>query len=91
VSSTDNLADDNASIKIYPNPSSSQITVRLNESGKGKLTIYTAQGKSVFQSDIRDNISELTISLKDWQARIYHMEFLTEKGARQTASFVKIP
>jgi hypothetical protein len=69
---------ENNNIKIYPNPTYDLINIEIKEKGDFLLTIYDAQGKSIYTNE---NINtSTTISLKNFAAGIYNFVLITEKG-----------
>lgn len=59
----------NANVKVYPNPSSGQVSIRLDESVETvSLKIYNTTGELVYS---QDNIYDTTVQLTNLESGIY--------------------
>lgn len=70
--------------KIYPNPTSSQLSIELNEFSV--VIIFDLHGKKVYQEELNRGIQE--ISLKNFSNGIYFMKVSTSSG-QKTLKLVK--
>ena len=67
-------------VKVSPNPSNGDFNVDFSKVNLGKsvIRVYDAQGKTVFTSEVKNNL--MTISLDKFADGIYLMEVETSKG-----------
>lgn len=62
ITGTEQLAEDNLQINIYPNPTNSSITVELNYSNQMDYEIISTLGKVIFHGVIRSNNQQIDLS-----------------------------
>ena len=74
------------SLKIYPNPASSFITVAAE--GLHSVRIYNAMGQLVKVVPIEGN-SEVGVEVSDWSCGLYLIEGLQVDGTKRWGRFVK--
>lgn len=85
VSSTSSLEAAEEQIKIYPNPSSSEIQVEVPQDGL--LQIFDMQGRLV-ESQVLKGEKQLSITISSYSAGLYLLVFDSELG-RVSKKFVK--
>lgn len=72
----------NAHFKLYPNPTSSKITIETTEAGAFK--IFNMLGAIVYSSIIQKQNSTTPITLPAFADGLYIYQFISEKGANNT-------
>jgi hypothetical protein len=83
------IAGDNSSILLYPNPVMNELVVGSSEFGdKIELTIFSAVGKKVYKEHRTSDIGHRTISVADLPSGIYFVKVKGEKEERM-GKFVK--
>jgi hypothetical protein len=69
----EDMADQDAMISIFPNPTSGKATIRSNF-GHGTLTVFNTLGQKIFSSEIDGSASE--IDLSDYPTGLYSIQFV---------------
>lgn len=70
--STIKAVENSNDIKIYPNPASDELTVQYNLiHTSGKLEIYNAVGKKMYQTDLRANSTSIKVNVRSLPAGNY--------------------
>jgi hypothetical protein len=70
-----------ARVKLYPNPSETDITIELPRIiDASKITLFTMGGSQLMQQDISSKSSEFTFSTKSLEKGIYIVKVETSKG-----------
>jgi uncharacterized repeat protein (TIGR01451 family) len=72
----------NAHFKLYPNPTSSIITIEATEAGAFK--IFNMLGAVIYSSTIQKPNSSVSISLPPFADGLYIYQFISDKGASNT-------
>lgn len=72
----------NAHFKLYPNPTSSMITIETTEAGDFK--IFNMLGAIVYSSTIQKPNSTTSITLPPFADGLYIYQFISDKGASNT-------
>ena len=67
-------------IKIFPNPTTGELTITNYELQITSVEIYDVYGRNVYISEIRNSKSEITIIISHLQAGIYFARIETEQG-----------
>ena len=80
TTSVDNQLDNK--VKVAPNPSNKDFRVDFSSLNveKALIRVYDAQGKQVYSSETKQNVSLVTISLEKFANGIYLLEVETSKG-----------
>ena len=78
-------------IKIWPNPAHNYTTLSLSKplNQESKLIIYNTLGQKVKSIGLQKNISQIEISLLDFQKGIYYFEILTNNKIIGTGRIIK--
>jgi len=71
---TDHLLK-NSKIKIYPNPSNSQIKIENLNNAFTKISIWNINGQLVFEKNIEESDSSLELDIKDIANGLYFLHF----------------
>lgn len=74
------------SLKVYPNPASSVITIEAE--GIQIINIYNALGQLV-KSVSTNGVSEVHLDVSEWASGVYFVEGVGDKGMRREGTFVK--
>lgn len=77
----------NTSLKVYPNPASSELTIKLGDAGTGTLQVYTSLGVLVSQQNL-NNQAQIVLPIESLQEGIYQVIWQDEYQIK-TTSFVK--
>ncbi len=80
TTNVDNQLDNK--VKVSPNPSNKDFRVDFSSLNveKALVRVYDAQGKQIYSSEIKQNVSLITISLGKFANGIYLLEVETSKG-----------
>lgn len=76
------------SIKIFPNPAASELTIDNGKLQIDRIEIYNVLGKKIFQSQISDLKSQIFVDVSQLPSGIYFVKVRGEKEER-VAKFVK--
>ncbi len=83
TSTIDNASTHKSAIKVFPNPTTHQLIIQIDEYSAlkgGQMNITTALGQKVFQSVI--NSEQISVDTKNWGASgIYFMTITNKQGA----------
>ena len=74
-------------VRIYPNPTSSELTVISDDSINGKIVVTDISGRKVIENDVNNRIS--TIAVSELPDGIYNLTILHNDGHQETHRFVK--
>jgi hypothetical protein len=74
-------------MSFYPNPASSVITVNVDNTTQGTLTVRSLEGRVVSESVLSEST---TVDVSTLNSGIYIIEFITKEGLRASAKFVKL-
>jgi|GEM_PF-1190266 len=78
------------SLKAFPQPALNNLTIEHgNVSGKGLLTLATADGRTVYQSDIRPEVNQTVINLSSFRPGMYIVRFDDGSGNVESIKIVK--
>ena len=72
-----NETDLSNTISVFPNPSSGKLTLN-SEFAKGEIAIYNLQGEKVFQSEIKNQKTEIDLSKQP--SGVYFLQLKTSEG-----------
>lgn len=77
-------------IQIYPNPASSQITIRCKDNTPdARLIVYNSAGQTVF-SKTAERLNALTLQTDEWLSGIYYIVLISDDTIhRQTLSICR--
>ncbi len=73
VSSTNSIA------KIFPNPATNEVNIKMEQAGKYHLTISDVIGKIIYQANVNDKVQ---IPVKDWVKGMFYVQVSGEDGYR---------
>ena len=76
-------ATDARSIALIPNPASDRLEVRLGNAIR--LRIIDGLGVVVLHQDIAAGASRVSVDTRSWSTGTYHVELISERGARSIA------
>lgn len=77
-------------LKAFPQPAQNTLTVEHGSvNGKGVLTLSTADGRVVFQSDIKPDVNQSVINLSSYRAGMYIVRFDSGSGSIESIKIVK--
>jgi hypothetical protein len=79
----------NQLIKIYPNPSSSIITVELNNNMSANFIVYNLQGQVINHINKQENSSIIKIDISDYINGIYFIKVINSQGYSKMLKFIK--
>lgn len=79
-------------LKLYPNPSDSQITIDYNLNGNesGVLEIYSMEGKLVEKKQLGSFFNKVMLDISGFSAGTYMVNILTEDGDKLSERFIKV-
>ncbi len=75
------------SLKVYPNPATSELTIKLGDAGTGTLQVYTSLGVLVSQQNLK-NQTQIILPIESLQEGIYQVIWQDEHQIK-TTSFIK--
>lgn len=77
-------------LKAFPQPAQNTLTVEHGSvNGKGLLTLNTADGRTVYQTDIRSDVNQTVINLSSYKPGMYIVRFDNGSGEVETVKVVK--
>ena len=71
------LVLEDASIQIFPNPTSDKISIQQENINEGYYYLHTSTGKIIQYAKLLD---QQTINLKEYPSGLYFLTFYTDKG-----------
>jgi hypothetical protein len=74
------------SLKIYPNPAASYVTIENMPQGKKNLTLSDAAGKTILETATRDN--RFTIQVQSLAAGMYQLHIALNSKQTHTAKII---
>jgi len=77
-------------IKVFPNPSSNNITIATPTSVEGVFEIYDSHGHSLAKVSIVPQNDRYTIDISQWPNGIYVVKSMINSGPTVTHKFIKI-
>jgi hypothetical protein len=80
------------SMNLYPNPATSEVTIKFNHplmNGEGIVTIQQADGRVVYTKiiDTNDAIG-LTVQVSEWKSGAYQVRYQDPEGVVSTAQLI---
>jgi len=77
-----------SSLSISPNPAGTHLTVKVNESKNGILSIYDQFGNLYYIRNIKEGQFSAYINLLDWNAGMYFVNFTYSNGKISTEKLI---
>ena len=84
LTSFNNAAEDN--IKLYPNPTSTQITIEVKEVSYSEIMIFSTTGQ--LMTSLEPSEGNLTIDVSEYASGMYFIRFVSN-GLAVTKRFIK--
>ena len=81
--------DRNISLRAYPSPATSEVTIEHSATAKGTLSITTTDGRIVKQIEVKPQMTQSFINTSTLKAGLYVVRFVTAEGKIQTTKLVK--
>jgi len=82
----DELTDSN--FVVYPNPTTTELTVAFTQRQSGKLRLINLQGQLLLQQDFRDT-KQLDLNVGHLAEGLYYIQVTDDQHHTTTESFVK--
>jgi hypothetical protein len=79
--------NDKATVKLYPNPASDEVTINLGNSGHRYLSVTDATGHTVITKALSQDALYVKINVSRWSKGVYYAHF---KGGRPVNEMIKV-
>jgi hypothetical protein len=77
-------------LKAFPQPANNTLTIEHGSvNGKGMLSLSTADGRTVFQSDIKPDVNQTVINLSAYRPGLYIVRFDNGSGEVESIKVLK--
>jgi hypothetical protein len=74
------------SIKVYPNPVSTQITIEYKNEEEGTFTLYNTLGQKVVAASLEKNNQRVVLPITNLVNGVYHYQIQFTNGILQNGS-----